>query len=133
MCLVLKMEINTNRMITLNGSNYHTWKGKMEDLLYVKDYHLPVFATEKPDNKSDAEWTLIHRQVCGYIRQWVYDNVLNHISGKTHARTLWDKLEKLYAKKTGNNKMFFNETDDVFEISGWNSYDRSRECISRFR
>ena len=100
------MEINTNRMITLNGSNYHTWKGKMEDLLYVKDYHLPVFAIEKPDNKSDAEWTLIHRQVCGYIRQWVNDNVLNHISGETHARTLWDKLKELYARKTGNNKIF---------------------------
>ena len=78
----------------------------MEDLLYVKDYHLPVFATEKPDNKSDAEWTLIHLQVCGYIRHWVDDNVLNHISGETHARTLWDKLEELYARKTGNNKMF---------------------------
>ena len=48
------MEVNTNRMITLNGSNYHTWKGKMEDLLYVKNYHLSVFTTEKPDNKSDA-------------------------------------------------------------------------------
>ena len=54
------MEINTNRMITLNGSNYHTWKGKMEDLLYVKDYHLPVFAIEKIDNKSDVEWILLN-------------------------------------------------------------------------
>ncbi|KAK0591197.1 hypothetical protein LWI29_036862 [Acer saccharum] len=78
----------------------------MEDLLYVKDYHLPVFTTEKPDNKSDAEWTLLHRQVCGFIRQWVNDNVLNHISGETHARTLWNKLEELYARKTGNNKLF---------------------------
>ena len=33
------MESNTSRMITLNGSNYHVWKGKMEDLLYVKDYY----------------------------------------------------------------------------------------------
>ena len=66
--LVLKMKINTNKMITINGSNYHIWKGKMEDLLYVKDYHLPVFAIEKLDNKSDAKLTLLHRQVCGYIR-----------------------------------------------------------------
>ncbi|KAJ9545871.1 hypothetical protein OSB04_025578 [Centaurea solstitialis] len=44
--------------------------------------------------------------VCGYIRQWVDDNVLNHISGETHARTLWNKLEQLYARKTGNNKLF---------------------------
>ena len=40
------MESNTSTMITLNGSNYHVWKGKMEDLLYVKDYYLPVFASE---------------------------------------------------------------------------------------
>ena len=42
-------------MITLNGSNYHVWKRKMEDLLYVKDYYLPVFASEKPKNKTNAE------------------------------------------------------------------------------
>ena len=54
------MEANLSRMITLNGSNYHTWKGKMEDLLYVKQFHLPVFATEKPDNKSEEEWILLH-------------------------------------------------------------------------
>ena len=48
------MKINTSRMITLNGSNYHVGKGKMEDLLYVKDYYLPVFASEKPENKIDA-------------------------------------------------------------------------------
>ena len=52
------MESNTSRMITLNGSNYHVWKGKMEDLLYVKDYYLPVFASK---NKTDVEWNLLHR------------------------------------------------------------------------
>ncbi|GKD60993.1 hypothetical protein Tco_1298502 [Tanacetum coccineum] len=61
------MEANTCRMVNLNGSNYHVWKGKMEDLLYVKDYYLPVFSTEKPENKTDAEWTIFHRQ--GIINQ----------------------------------------------------------------
>jgi len=56
--------------------------------------------------KTDDEWSLLHRQVCGYICQWVDDNVLNHISGENNAKSLWDKLEQLYAKKTGNNKMF---------------------------
>lgn len=100
------MEVNTARMVNLNGSNYQIWRGKMEDLLYVKGFHLPVFSTEKPEGKSDEEWTLLHRQVCGYIRQWVDDNVLNHVSSETHARTLWSKLEELYARKTGNNKLF---------------------------
>ena len=100
------MEVNSSRMINLNGSNYAVWKSKMEDVLYVKGYHLPVFASEKPVDKTDEEWNLIHRQVCGYIRQWVEDNVLNHIIGETHARTLWTKLEQLYAGRTGNNKLY---------------------------
>jgi hypothetical protein len=49
------MEANLSRMVSLNGSNYHIWKGKMEDLLYVKQFHLPVFTSEKPENKSDEE------------------------------------------------------------------------------
>ncbi|CAA0826333.1 Unknown protein, partial [Striga hermonthica] len=56
------METNTSRMVTLNGSNYHVWKGKMEDLLYVKDYYLPVFTDEKSSDKTDKEWELCHRQ-----------------------------------------------------------------------
>ncbi|WJX13388.1 hypothetical protein P8452_03779 [Trifolium repens] len=55
---------------------------------------------------NTTRMTLLHRQVCGYIRQWVDDNVLNHVSSVTHARSLWIKLEELYARKTGNNKLF---------------------------
>ena len=93
-------------MISLNGTNYHVWKGKMEDLLYVKRWHLPVFGESKPENMNDSDWTLEHKIVCGFIRQFVDDNVLNHISKETDAGSLWNKLESLYARKTGNNKMF---------------------------
>ncbi|KAJ9552680.1 hypothetical protein OSB04_016725 [Centaurea solstitialis] len=78
----------------------------MEDLLYVKDFYMPIFSTEKPKGKTDPEWNILHRLVCGYIRQWVDDNVLNHISGETHARILWNKLGQLYGRNTGNNKLF---------------------------
>ncbi|GJN25654.1 hypothetical protein PR202_gb13509 [Eleusine coracana subsp. coracana] len=81
------MEENTSRMISL-GTNYQAWKGKTEDLFYVKEYWKPVFPTEKPDDKSDDEWKVLHRQACGFIQQWVDDNVLNHISDETHAHTL---------------------------------------------
>ena len=100
------MEANTSRIVTLNGVNYAMWKGKMKDLLYVKNFYKPVFTFVKTDNKIDEELNLLHRQVCGFIRQWVDEYVLNHISGETHARTLWEHLESLYARKTGNNKMF---------------------------
>ena len=64
----------------------------MEDLLYVKDYYLLVFASKKPENKTDAEWNVLHRQACGYIRQWVDDNILNHVSEEKQERNLWNKL-----------------------------------------
>ncbi|KAF2315489.1 hypothetical protein GH714_039930 [Hevea brasiliensis] len=78
----------------------------MKDLLFVKSLHLPVFASQKPDSKSDEEWDFEHEQVCGFIRQFVDDNVYNQICNEKHARTLWSKLESLHASKRGKNKLF---------------------------
>ena len=89
----------------------------MEDILYVMIFNEPVFTTVKPDNKTDEEWNLLHRQVCGFIRQWVDDNVLNHISRETHAQTLSEHIESLYARKTDNNKMFLIKQMLSFEVS----------------
>ncbi|KAK9050656.1 hypothetical protein SSX86_030374 [Deinandra increscens subsp. villosa] len=79
----------------------------MEDLLYVNGFHQPITCSEKPDDKTDEEWNLLNRRVCGYIRQWIDDNVLNHVSGDTNAHKLWSKLEQMYAPKTCNGKMFY--------------------------
>ena len=79
----------------------------MKDLLFVMKLHLLVFVTTKPDDKTDEEWTFEHKQVCGFIRQFVEDNVYNHICNETHAWTLWNKLKELYASKIGNNKLFY--------------------------
>ncbi|PWA43159.1 TRAF-like protein [Artemisia annua] len=100
------METNTSRMICLNGCNYKLWKRKMEDLLYVNRLHQPVFCSEKPESQNEEEWNFLHHQVCAYIRQWVDDTVLNHVSEEVNARTLWNKLEQLYAQKTCNDKLF---------------------------
>ena len=54
LCQII-MEINTSKMIMLNGTNYQLWRNKMKDLLFVKALHLPVFTTQKPDSKSDEE------------------------------------------------------------------------------
>ncbi|RDX95656.1 hypothetical protein CR513_21792, partial [Mucuna pruriens] len=100
------MEVNTNRMVILNGTNYHLWKGKMKDLLIVKKMHLPVFAAQKPKSMSDEEWDFEHQQICDFIRLFVDDNVYNHISSEIDAKTLWEKIEFLYASKCRNNKLF---------------------------
>jgi len=57
----------------------------MEDLLYVKKFHPPIFGNKKPSNISDEGWNLLYRKVCGYIKMWVDDNVLNHIIEETNA------------------------------------------------
>lgn len=53
----------------------------MKDFVYCRDYHdLILSKYTKPEDKIDEQWKLLIRQVCGYIRQWVDDNVYNHIS-----------------------------------------------------
>ena len=76
----------------------------MLDLLYCKNFHPPVVDEAKPNDKTDDQWNAFHRQVCGYIRQWVDDNVYNHIGDKTNAGKLWKMLEDLYTKKASGNK-----------------------------
>ena len=93
-------------MVVLNGTNYHLWKGEMKDLLFVMKLHLPVFTKQKPYFMSEEEWDFEHQQVCGFIRQYVKDNVYNHIANETHARALSEKIESLYAYKSGNNKLY---------------------------
>ena len=42
------MEAKVSTMVYLNDTNYHKWKGKMDDLLFVKNLYLHVFAAAKP-------------------------------------------------------------------------------------
>ncbi|GMJ01977.1 hypothetical protein HRI_003866900 [Hibiscus trionum] len=56
------MKINTSKMIMLNDTNYQLWWNKMKNLLFVKALHLLVFATQKPESKSDEEWKFEHQQ-----------------------------------------------------------------------
>lgn len=94
------------KMVFLNGSNYHLWKGKMKDIPYMKKLHLPIFSFVKLNFVFDDEWDFEHLYVCVFIRQYVEDNIYYHIANETRAKTLWDKIDSLYASKFENNKMF---------------------------
>ena len=87
--------------------NYRIWRTKMKDLLMIIKIHLSVFYSSKLEEISNEDREFEHERACGYIRQFVDDNVYNHICNETHARTLWNKLEQLYASKIGNNKLFY--------------------------
>ena len=74
-------------MITLNGvKSCHLERENGRSVLRQKILQTSIY-TVKPDNKTDEEWNLLHRQVCVFIRQWIDDNVLNYISRKTHSNS----------------------------------------------
>lgn len=76
------------KMVCLNGSNYHTWKGKMKDLPFMKNIYLPIFVSNKLQSTIDEDWKFEQLQICGYNRQWVEDNARNNIVKERHARSL---------------------------------------------
>lgn len=49
------MKVNLSIMVTLNSSNYNNLKGKIKDLLFVKQFHLLGFISKKFENKYDKE------------------------------------------------------------------------------
>ena len=101
------MEGNVGGMVSLYGTNWMTWKTKMEDLLYCKDlYELFKGIKAKPEGTSDADWNKLDRKAVRIIWQWIDDNVFHHISTKNSVNALWKKLENLYDRKTTANKAF---------------------------
>ncbi|RDX79966.1 hypothetical protein CR513_39548, partial [Mucuna pruriens] len=90
--IVLHLDVNTNKMLSLNGANYHLWKGKMKDLLFVKKMHIPNPCLMKNETLS--------------INKYVVLSGILWIIIETHAITLWEKIESLHASKCGNNKLF---------------------------
>lgn len=92
-------------MVKLNGANYHQWHLLMEDLIYVKGWHAPVFE-EMPKDMDAAKWKVEHRKLCGFIRRFVEPNVYNHVARINDAKDLLKTLETLYAKSTGINKLY---------------------------
>ena len=61
---------NMGRMVNLNGTNWMTWKNKMEDLLYCKDIYGPIEGIKaKLEGTFDANWNKLDRKTVGIIRQ----------------------------------------------------------------
>ena len=77
------------RMSSFNGSNWVTWKTKMEDLLFCKDLYGPIEGDSgKPEGMKDDEWNRLNRKAVGVIRQWIDDSVFHHVATETSAHDL---------------------------------------------
>ncbi|KAH0686763.1 hypothetical protein KY284_017316 [Solanum tuberosum] len=95
-------EANMSKMVCLNDSNYHIWRGKMKDLLFVKKMHLPVFTSNKPQFMTDEEWVFEHLQ--GVLDQLSGMNVKfdEEIQGLWLLNTLPDSFETLRVSLTNS-------------------------------
>ena len=69
-------------MVSLNATNYTTWKTRMEDILYVKDLYEPILRENIPSGVVAKEWEILNRKVVGTITQFVDLSVLQHIANE---------------------------------------------------
>ena len=83
------MDSEIGKMVYLAGSdNYHLWKDRIEDVLYMKRMHAPVFGS-KPKDMTDEDWVTEHRVTCGFIRSYCLPQIWNEVNKeKTNAKTL---------------------------------------------
>jgi hypothetical protein len=69
----------------------------MEDILYCKDLYEPIEGeSAKPEEMVAANWNKWNRKAVDTIRQWLDDNVYNHVASEINEYELWKKLESLY-------------------------------------
>ena len=65
------------RVEKFNNQNYHLWKMKMEDYLYMKDLFLPLGGkTKQPTTVKDEEWEFFterHQEKygCAWLCWWL--------------------------------------------------------------
>ena len=86
-------------MVSLNATNYTTWKTHMENILCVKDLYEPI-----PSGVVAKDWEILNQKVIGKIRQFVDLSVLQHIANEHNAFKLWKKLSDMYERKNAMSK-----------------------------
>lgn len=64
--------------------------------------HLSVFTSNKPQSMTNEDWKFKYLHICGYIKQWIKDNIRNAIMNETNSRSLWNKFEIFYTLKIEN-------------------------------
>ena len=47
-------------MVSLNATNYTTWKPRLEDILYVKDLYEPILREPIPSGVVAKEWEILN-------------------------------------------------------------------------
>ncbi|XXG79495.1 hypothetical protein AAC387_Pa09g0546 [Persea americana] len=90
-----------------NGTNFAYWKMQIEDLLYQKNFYLPLGRkAKKPTTISDAEWEVLDRKALGIVRPSLSKSVTFNISKEKTTKDVMDALSRMYEKPSASNKVF---------------------------
>ena len=74
-------EVNGSGIKKFDGTDFGYWRMQIEDYLYGKKLHLPLFG-EKLESMSAADWTLLNRQVLGMIRLTLSRSVAHNVTNE---------------------------------------------------
>lgn len=69
------IKLNYNRIINLNDINYHKWRNKMKNLLFVKDY-IYLYLYVKNQIIHLMKNGFLSMRFAAFIQQLIYDNIL---------------------------------------------------------
>ncbi|XP_041025263.1 uncharacterized protein LOC121265638 [Juglans microcarpa x Juglans regia] len=97
-------KVNAPEIEKFDGTDFGYWKMQIEDYLYGKRLHLPLLG-KKPESMTDAEWTLLDRQVLGLVQLTLSRIVAHNVSKERTTVDLMETLSGMYEKPSANNKV----------------------------
>ena len=90
-----------------NGTNFAYWKMQIEDLLYQKNFYLPLKGkAKKHATMSNVEWEVLDRKVLGTVRLSLSKSLTFNISKEKTTKDVMDALSRMYKKRSASNKVF---------------------------
>ena len=97
-------EVKGSRIEKFDRIDFGYWRMQIEDYLYGKKLHLPLFRVN-PESMSAADWNLLNRQVLGVIRLTLSRSVAHNVTKEKTIVELMVALSRMYEKPFANNKV----------------------------
>lgn len=90
-----------------NGkNNFMLWQRKMKNVLILQDLDDTILGIEKkPTDMTDEDWKKMDKKAKSSIELHLADNVMLNVGEDMNAKETWEKLEKIYKRKTLSKKI----------------------------